>query len=139
MVSKIKFCWYISYNIKLTKVIMTLFCSEFPKRDQPGAKQNYCNNFFPRTKQRTSAIHCRTYVNFIFVNINLGLRCHITHALRKNPFKTLASKYDKPIIYSMWAISTERKQTLLISYAGYVSLSSQRMVPELLTLTLQMS
>ena len=37
--------------------------------------------------------------------------------------------------YSMWAIITERKQTLFLDN---VSLSSQRMVPELLTLTLQM-
>ena len=37
------------------------------------------------------------------------------------------------IIYSMWAIRTECKQTLFLDN---VSLNSQRMVPELLTLTL---
>ena len=93
MVSKIKFCWYLTTSINESH--HDALCSEFPKRtNQPGAKQNYRSNFSHRKieNHRNSLRNiCKFYIRKHKSRITMS---HRTHALCKNPFKTPASKQN---------------------------------------------
>ena len=80
----------VSYNIKLTKVIMMLSVSSFQNAINLGQNSIIATIFPQKNREPPQFIAEHTmYVNFIFVNINLGLRCHIepTH------FEKIPSKF----------------------------------------------
>ena len=85
----------VSYNIKLMKVIMMLSVPSFQNAINLGQNSIITDNNFSRGiyREPPNSLRniCKFYIRKHKSRITMS---HLTHALRKNPFKTLASKQN---------------------------------------------